>query len=100
MTRNERHVVRNPEGGWDIRAPGAQRSSGHTGTQADAIDRAREIVANSGGGEVVIHGRDGRIRDTDTVPPCNDPNPPRDTRSLPGELRFTRSTIRRTLRDA
>jgi hypothetical protein len=28
----------------------------------------------------VIHGRDGRIRDSDTVPPAKDPHPPRDTK--------------------
>ncbi len=80
MPRNERHVVPNPDGGWDVRTPGAQRSSGHTDTQAEAIDRARQIVSNTGGGEVVIHGQDGRIRDSDTIAPGNDPNPPRDTR--------------------
>lgn len=80
MPRNERHVVRNPDGGWDVKAPGADRSSAHKPTQSEAIDRAREIVGNSGGGEVVIHGRDGQIRDSDTVPPGRDPNPPRDTR--------------------
>lgn len=80
-TRNERHVVPSPTGGWDVRKPGAQRSSGHSKTQADAIDRAREIVGNSGGGgEVVIHDRQGRVRDSDTVAPGNDPNPPRDKR--------------------
>lgn len=78
--RNERHVVSNPEGGWDVKAPGSTRRSSHHGTQADAINRAREIVGNSGGGEIVIHGRDGRIRDSDTVAPGNDPNPPRDRR--------------------
>lgn len=61
-------------------APGASRASAHTETQADAIARAREIVRNSGGGEVVIHGRGGQIRDADTVPPGNDPTPPRDRR--------------------
>lgn len=80
MPRNERHVVPNPDGGWDVKAPGAERSSAHKPTQGEAIDRAREIVGNSGGGEVVTHGRDGRIRDSDTVPPGHDPNPPRDTR--------------------
>lgn len=78
--QNHRHVVPNPDGGWDVRAPGASRSSAHTGTQADAIDRAREIVGNAGGGEVVIHNRQGQIRDSDTVAPGNDPNPPRDTK--------------------
>ena len=80
MSRTERHVVPNPEGGWDVVAPNAERRSSHHGTQADAIDRARGIVSNRGGGEIVIHGRDGRIRDLDTVPPGNDPNPPRDKR--------------------
>lgn len=80
MTSNHRHVVPNPDGGWDVRAPGAQRSSGHSDTQADAISRAREIVHNAGGGEVVIHNRQGQIRDSDTIAPGNDPNPPRDTK--------------------
>ena len=80
MTRNERHVVQAPDGGWNVKNPGSDRASAHTDTQAQAINRARQIVGNSGGGEVVIHGRDGRIRDSDTVAPGNDPNPPKDTR--------------------
>lgn len=36
------------------------------------------IVHNAGGGEVVIHGRHGLIRDSDTVPPGNYSCPPRD----------------------
>ena len=80
MSKNRRNVVPNPKGGWDVHAPGASRSSAHTHTQAEAIDRARSIVRNAGGGEVTIHGRDGRIRDSDTVSPGNDPNPPRDKR--------------------
>ncbi|WP_430407204.1 DUF2188 domain-containing protein (plasmid) [Janibacter sp. G349] len=75
---NRRHVVPNEDGGWDVKAPGAERASAHTDTQKQAQDRARQIVHNAGGGEVVTHGRDGRIRDSDTVAPGNDPNPPRD----------------------
>jgi hypothetical protein len=80
MPRNERHVVPNARGGWDVKAPGAQRSSAHAETQDKAIDRAREIVHNTGGGEVVIHRPTGEIRDSDTVPPGHDPDPPRDRR--------------------
>lgn len=80
MGDNDRHVVPNPDGGWDVKKPGASRASAHTETQADAIARARDIVHRTGGGEVRIHGRDGRIRDSDTIPPGHDPNPPRDTR--------------------
>ena len=77
---NNRHVVPNPDGGWDVKAPRADRASTHHDTQADAERRAKEIVRNQGGGEVRIHGRDGRIRDSDTVAPGKDPNPPRDRR--------------------
>jgi Uncharacterized protein conserved in bacteria (DUF2188) len=80
MTKpNNRHVVPNSDrGGWDVKAPGADRSSKHHDTQADAIDTARRIVHNHGGGEVVIHRQNGQIRDSDTVAPGNDPFPPAD----------------------
>lgn len=76
--QNRRHVVPNANGGWDVEKPGASRASAHADTQKDAIARAKEIVGNAGGGEVTIHGRDGKIRDSDTVAPGNDPFPPRD----------------------
>jgi len=75
---NNRHVVPNPDGGWDVKAPGAGRASSHHDTQSDAEGRAREIVGKAGGGEVVIHRPNGQIRDSDTVAPGNDPFPPRD----------------------
>ena len=78
--RNERHVVPSSGGGWDVVAPNAERARAHARTQGEAIDRARQIVGNTGGGEVVIHDRGGRVRDSDTVRPGNDPNPPRDRR--------------------
>ncbi|MBE7520656.1 MAG: DUF2188 domain-containing protein [Thermoflexaceae bacterium] len=77
---NNRHVVPNPNGGWDVEAPGAQRASSHHDTQADAERRAKDIVGNLGGGEVVVHDRRGQIRDSDTVAPGNDPSPPKDAR--------------------
>lgn len=80
MGKNDRHVVKNPQGGWDVKAPGADRASANERTQADAERRAKEIVGNVGGGEVVIHGRDGRIRDKNTVAPGNDPKSSKDTK--------------------
>ncbi len=77
---SNRHVVPNPAGGWDVKRPGSDHAGAHTRTQTEAVTRAREIVHNAGGGEVRIHGRDGRIRDSDTVAPGNDPTSPRDTR--------------------
>jgi hypothetical protein len=69
--------VHSPDGGWDVKAPGASRASAHLDTQQQAIDRGREILGNDGGGELRIHRPDGRIRDTDTVPPGHDPFPPK-----------------------
>lgn len=74
----KRHVVPNPDGGWDVRKPGADRASSHHSTQREAEKRAKEILGNAGGGEAVIHDREGKIRDSDTVPPARDPNPPKD----------------------
>lgn len=76
---NRRHVV--PRGdGWAVRKPGSDRSSAIADTQSAAIDRARQILENSGGGELTIHRPDGRIRDSDTVKPGHDPHPPKDRR--------------------
>lgn len=74
------HVTKDPEGGWNVRREQANRISSHTDTQRDAERQAKEYAGNSGGGEVRIHGEDGRIRDSDTVAPGNDPNPPKDTK--------------------
>lgn len=75
---NRRHVTPHPDGGWQVKEPGAARASARARTQAAAQDRGREILKNAGGGELTIHGRDGRIRDRDTVPPGRDPHPPKD----------------------
>lgn len=47
MSDNRRIVKPNPEGGWDVAARNAQRASGHFDTQAEAIDRARQIIGNA-----------------------------------------------------
>ncbi len=65
------NVVRG-DGGWEVRRPGAARASAIRSSQDDAVDRARDLVYRSGGGEVVIYGSDGRIRARDTVA-SNDP---------------------------
>ncbi|MEZ4447295.1 MAG: DUF2188 domain-containing protein [Polyangiaceae bacterium] len=75
----KRFVVRHPDG-WAVKAPNADRASSVHSTQADAEQRAKEVVGNLGGGEVVIQGRDGKFRDADTVAPGNDPCPPKDTK--------------------
>lgn len=81
MASKGRHVVPNPGGGWAVKKPGAGRASTITKTQGAAEKAAKGYVSREGGGEVRIHGRDGRIRDSDTVKPGNDPNPPKDKRN-------------------
>jgi uncharacterized protein YdaT len=70
----DQHVVPH-EDGWAIRGEGNQRVTSVHDTQREAADRAREIARNQQS-EVVIHRRDGTIRDSDSY--GNDPNPPRD----------------------
>jgi Uncharacterized protein conserved in bacteria (DUF2188) len=70
---NRRIVQHRGDGQWEVVKPGAERASAVVPTQADGIDRAREILGNDGGGELQVRGRDGRIRQQDTIPPGNDP---------------------------
>lgn len=74
------HVSKNDKGGWKAQRAGASKASGHYPTQSEAEKAAKQLSHNSGGGEVRIHGRDGKIRDSDTVAPGNDPYPPKDTK--------------------
>ena len=76
---SSRHVVRDGKG-WAVKKPGNADPESRHRTQRAAEQKAKQEVRRDGGGEVRIHGRDGRIRDSDTVAPGNDPNPPRDTR--------------------
>ena len=76
MTKRNVHVVQR-EDGWAVRREGAERDSSHHDTQADAISAGRRTAQNERL-ELVIHGRDGKIRDKDSF--GNDPFPPRDTR--------------------
>lgn len=71
---NKRIVQKRPDGQHEVRAPGASRASVVTRTQAEGIDRARQILANDGGGELQVRGGDGTIRKQDTVKPGNDPH--------------------------
>jgi hypothetical protein len=47
MPKRELYVERRDEGDYAVRRPGAQRASGVCDTQAEAIERAREIDPNA-----------------------------------------------------
>ena len=69
------HVVPHKDGGWATKKEGAGRAGRRTLTQKESIDVAR-TQAKREGAEVVIHRKDGRIRDSDSY--GRDPFPPRD----------------------
>ena len=72
-----RYVTKHPRG-WAVKSLGGKRASSVHSTQREAERVAKQTVGNLGGGEVRIQGRDGRWRDSDTVPPGNDPKQSRD----------------------
>ncbi len=73
------YITKRPDGNWNAKREGADRASAVEPTQGEAEARGKEIVRNDGGGEVIIHRPDGKIRDSDTIDKP-DPFPPRDTK--------------------
>ncbi|MEU6210967.1 DUF2188 domain-containing protein [Streptomyces virginiae] len=59
--------------GWSVSKPGSDRASAVLPTQAAAIARAKEILANDGGGELRVRGTNGQVREQNTVAPARDP---------------------------
>lgn len=68
------HVSKHGDGGWKVQGAGNSKATSRHDTQKEAIDAARSIARNQGS-EVVIHGRDGKIRSKDSY--GNDPFPPK-----------------------
>jgi Uncharacterized protein conserved in bacteria (DUF2188) len=75
VTKNY-EVVPSAKGGWDVVADSGKRASAHHSTQSAAAGDAKRLATSAGGGEVRIHGRDGKIRSSATIGK-NDPFPPR-----------------------
>ena len=79
MAKKDVHVV--PRGkGWVIVKEGSSKRGSVHSTQREAIAKARD-TARREHASVVVHGRDGRIRETDTY--GRDPLPPRDVKPAP-----------------
>lgn len=77
MTKKDIHVVPHSEG-WATKKEGATRAGVVVDTQREAIERARE-QAKRENVEVVIHRKDGKVRDSDSY--GRDPNPPKDKKN-------------------
>jgi hypothetical protein len=72
MARNQHVVPRGQQ--WAIRGAGNTKDTRRFDTQSEAIAHGRQI-ARKQGGELVIHGVDGRIREKNTY--GSDPHPPK-----------------------
>lgn len=64
------HVVPSEGGKWAVKSEGASRARSVHGTQKDAIEAGREAARNAKS-ELLIHGRNGQIRERDSY--GNDP---------------------------
>jgi hypothetical protein len=69
------HVVPHKDG-WAVKTPGSDKAYRVTDTQKQAVDIGKDVAKNRGG-ELLTHGKDGKIRSKDSY--GNDPNPPKDS---------------------
>ena len=76
--KQDRIVYQRTDGTWVNKRLDADKAASLHSTQGAAAEEARQMLHNSGGGELIIKGRDGKIRSKDTIAPGNDPNPPTD----------------------
>ena len=61
MAKNDRTVSKRPDGQWANKLDGSSRASSLHDTQREAEQAARQMLENSGGGELKTKGLDGRI---------------------------------------
>lgn len=73
MSKKNIHVVKTPTG-WQTKRTGSNRALAVFDTQAKAINRGT-VIARRDKVELLIHGRDGKIRERNTF--GNDPFPPK-----------------------
>lgn len=66
MAKRKRWHILPHEDGWQVKREGAQRATDVTEKQQAAIDVAVRIAKNNKPSQVIIHDRNGRIRDERT----------------------------------
>lgn len=64
MANKNQHVVPH-QGSWAVRGEGNTRATAVFEKQSEAISLARQIAQNQHS-ELLIHGRDGKIREKDS----------------------------------
>lgn len=75
MAGTKYHVIARSKGNWGVLRNGASRVYRNFATKEAAINNARKLVVSSGGGELVIHTKDGRVSSrSDINPPIGNGN--------------------------
>ncbi len=73
-SRKTYHVTPKAGKGWAVTSEGAKRAVTIHDTKQEAVDRSKQLAKKQPLGQVVIHGRDGRIQTEHTY--GKDPYPP------------------------
>lgn len=73
MSKSNDRMVYKRDNEWVNKANGNSRVSSTHSTQREAIESARTMLKNSGGGELTIKGTNQLIREKNTIPSGNDP---------------------------
>lgn len=73
MSKSTDRMVYKRGNEWVNKANGNSHASSTHTIQRDAIDSARTMLKNSGGGELTIKGVNQLIREKNTIPNGNDP---------------------------
>lgn len=73
MSKTNDRMVYKKGDQWVNKANGNSKASSTHDTQKAAMNSARSMLKNSGGGELIVKGRNQLIRQKDTISPGNDP---------------------------
>ena len=56
------HIATSEKGGWTVKAEGNSRPSSTHTTKAEAVAAAKVLAKRGGLGQIIVHGRNGRIQ--------------------------------------
>lgn len=74
----DRMVYQRSDGKWVNKRNDASTASSVHDKQSEAMEVAKQMLKNQGGGDLTVKGRDQKIRSKDTIAPGKDPHPPKD----------------------
>ena len=75
MARVKYHVTPTDDGDWKVKRQGADRADSVHEDKSDAVARAKELAKSNPLGQLIVHGRDGKIQTEHTY--GEDPYPPK-----------------------